>query len=100
MGGLGQILDQFQRAGYGDQARSWVGTGTNSPISPDIVAQVFGRNGLAQIASQAGLTEQQASQGLSEVLPDVVDRLTPVGQVPDLDTLTASVGDLQKRFGL
>ena len=100
MGGLGGILEQFQRAGYGDQARSWVGTGPNLPISPEVMAQVFGRDGLARIASQAGLSEQQASAGLTEVFPEVVDRLTPQGEVPDLDALSASVGDLQRRLGL
>jgi uncharacterized protein YidB (DUF937 family) len=100
MGGLGGMLDQFQRAGYGEQARSWVSTGPNLPISPEILAQVFGRDGLAQIASQAGLSEQQASAGLTEVLPEVVDRLTPQGEMPDLDVLAASVGDMQRRLGL
>lgn len=100
MGGLGAVLEQFQRAGFGEQAGSWVSTGPNLPISPDVMAQVFGRDGLASIASRAGLSEEQASAGLSEVLPDVVDRLTPQGQVPDLDVLAASVGDLQRRFGL
>lgn len=99
-GSLGDILEQFQRAGFGEQARSWVGTGANLPISPDVITQVFGRDGLAQIASQAGVSEEQASVGLSEVFPDVVDRLTPQGEVPDLDALTASVGDLQRRIGL
>ena len=99
-GGLGDILEQFQRAGFGEQARSWVGTGANLPISPDVIKQVFGRDGVAQIASQAGVSEQQASLGLSEVFPDVVDRLTPQGKVPDLDALSASVGDLQRRIGL
>lgn len=64
------------------------------------MAQGFGRDGLAQIASQAGLSEQQASAGLTEVFPEVVDRLTPQGEVPDLDALSASVGDLQRRLGL
>ena len=99
-GGLGGLLEQMQRAGYGDQARSWVSTGPNLPTSPDVMAQVFGRDGLAQIASRAGLSEQQASEGLTEVLPEVVDRLTPQGQVPELDALSASVGDLQRRLGL
>ena len=100
MGGLGGLLEQLQRAGYGDQARSWVSTGPNLPISPDVMAQVFGQDGLAQIASRAGLSEQQTSEGLTEVLPEVVDRLTPQGQVPELDALSASVGDLQRRLGL
>lgn len=100
VGGLGGLLEQLQRAGYGDQARSWVSTGPNLPISPDVMARVFGQDGLAQIASRAGLSEQQTSEGLTEVLPEVVDRLTPHGQVPELDALSASVGDLQRRLGL
>ncbi|HLB17118.1 MAG TPA: YidB family protein [Burkholderiales bacterium] len=98
MGGLGGLLEQFQRMGYADQAKSWVGTGANLPISPEIIAQVFGRDGLSQLASQAGLTESEASVGLSQILPDVVDRLTPQGQMPDLDALVASVSDLERRF--
>jgi uncharacterized protein YidB (DUF937 family) len=98
MGGLGGLLEQFQRMGYADQANSWVGTGSNLPISPDIIAQVFGRDGLSQIAAQAGLTESEASVGLSEILPEVVDRVTPQGQMPDLDSLVASVDALQRRL--
>jgi len=99
-GGLGGLLEQFQRTGYGQQADSWVGKGANLPISPDVIAQVFGRDGVARIASQAGVSEQDASAGLSQLLPEVVDRMTPEGRMPDLDSLAASVGDLQRRFGL
>jgi uncharacterized protein YidB (DUF937 family) len=99
-GGLGDLLEQLQRAGYGDQARSWVGTGANLPISPEAMSQVFGRDALSKIASQAGLSEQEASAGLTEVLPQVVDRLTPKGEMPDLDALASSVGDLRRRLGL
>jgi len=100
MGGLGALLEQFQRMGYAEQANSWVGTGQNMPISPDVVAQIFGRDGLSQIAAQAGLSEADASRGLSALLPEVVDRVTPGGEVPDLDGLTASVTDLSRKFGL
>lgn len=98
MGGISDLLAQFQRAGFGEQARSWVGTGSNMPVSPDAMAQVFGGEGLSRIAAQAGLTEQQASAGLSEVLPDLVDRLTPKGEVPDSDSVTASISELQRNF--
>lgn len=100
MGGLGGLLEQMARSGYGDQARSWVGTGQNAPIPPDALEQIFGRGGIAEIARQAGVSEADASRGLSELLPEVVDRVTPGGQVPDLDQLTASVSDLSRRLGL
>lgn len=100
MGGLGGLLEQMARAGYGDQARSWVGTGQNMPIPPDAIEQIFGHGGLAEIAHRAGVSEADASRGLSELLPEVVDRVTPAGQVPDLDHLAASVSDLSRKLGL
>jgi len=99
MGGLGGLLQQFQRAGFGDQANSWVGTGQNLPISPDAISQVFGNDALSQIARQAGISEAEASQGLSQLLPEVVDRFTPDGAVPDLDQLAASVDSMLRRRG-
>ena len=100
MGGLGGLLEQFQRMGYGEQASSWVGTGQNQAIPADVIGQIFGQDGLAAIARQAGVSEADASAGLSQLLPEVVDRVTPNGRVPDLDVLTASVDDLSRRFGL
>jgi len=99
-GGLGGLLEQMGRAGYGDAARSWVSTGQNMPITPDALEQIFGRDGIAAIARQAGVSEADASQGLSALLPEVVDRVTPGGEVPDLDSLAASVGDLSRQLGL
>jgi uncharacterized protein YidB (DUF937 family) len=98
-GGLGGLLEQMQRAGLGDQARSWVATGQNMPISPNELGQIFGQGGVEEIARQANLTPQQTSEGLSELLPDVVDHLTPDGQMPDLDQLTLSVENLRRRLG-
>ncbi|MFZ5556259.1 MAG: YidB family protein [Pseudomonadota bacterium] len=100
MGGLGALLEQFQRAGFGEQARSWVGTGQNQPISPEVIAQVFGPDGLSAIAARAGLSETEAAVGLSELLPDVVDRVTPRGEVPVFRDLTACVDDMARRLGL
>ena len=99
-GGLGGLLEQMGRAGYGDAARSWVSTGQNMPITPEALEQIFGRGGIAAIARQAGVSEADASQGLSALLPEVVDRVTPGGEVPDLDSLAASVGDLSRQLGL
>jgi len=97
-GGLGGLLEQMQRAGFGEQARSWVGTGQNMPISPDAVGQIFGEGGIEEIARRAGLTPKQTSEGLSQLLPEVVDRVTPQGQVPAFDQLVQSVETLQRRL--
>ena len=98
-GGLGGLLEQLQRTGFGEQADSWVSRGANKPISPDAMTQVFGREGLEQISQQAGITSDEASLGLSELLPEVVDRITPEGKVPDADALANSVDDFVRRLG-
>ncbi len=99
MGGLGALLEQMQQAGFGDQARSWIGTGQNMPVTPDVLDQIFGQRGIDEIARQAGLTPRQTSEGLSQLLPEVVDRVTPGGEVPDMDQLTMSVDELRRRLG-
>jgi uncharacterized protein YidB (DUF937 family) len=99
-GGLGGLLQQMQSAGFGDQARSWVSTGQNMPISPDALGQIFGTGGLDAIARRANLTPQETSEGLSQLLPEVVDRVTPGGYEPDPDQLAQSVDDLRRRMGL
>jgi uncharacterized protein YidB (DUF937 family) len=64
------------------------------------MTQVFGHEGLKQISLQAGISPEEASRGLSALLPDVVDRMTPDGAVPDADALANSVDDFARRLGL
>lgn len=99
-GGLGALLEQFQRAGFGAQAGSWVGRGANQPLPADALDQVFGRDGIAAIAQRAGVSDEDASRGLAELLPEVVDHVTPSGEVPPADKLGASVDALTRRLGL
>lgn len=99
-GGLGDLLGHLQRAGFGTQADSWVGRGQNAPLPPDALEQIFGRGGLTEIARQAGLSETDVSRGLSALLPEVVDRVTPEGRVPEADALSASVDALVRRLGV
>jgi len=99
VGGLGGLLEQLQRTGFGEQADSWVSRGANKPISPDAMSEIFGKDGLESIARQAGISPDAASHGLSQLLPEVVDRMTPGGAVPDPDDLTKSVDDFARRLG-
>jgi uncharacterized protein YidB (DUF937 family) len=99
MGGLGELLNQFQRAGMADQAASWVSTGQNMPISADDIGRVFGNDTLARIAQQAGVSQGEASAGLAELLPRVVDGLTPEGSMPDAGQLNVGLDDLLRQLG-
>lgn len=82
-GGLQGILGKFQQAGYADQAQSWVSTGKNMPIDADALQQVLGQGQLGQIAQQLGMSRGEAAGGLASILPQVIDQMTPQGQVPD-----------------
>ena len=97
-GGLGDILGRFSQRGYGQQAASWVGTGSNEPLPAQAIDDVFGEDELQQMAQQAGISPEEARSGLSELLPDVVDHFTPGGTVPEGNTLTDSVDDYLKRL--
>lgn len=81
-GGLEGLLGKFQQAGYADEAQSWVSTGQNKPISPDVLQQVLGGGEIGKIAQQLGIGQGEAAGGLASVLPDLIDRMTPQGAVP------------------
>ena len=87
-GGLNNILSGFQSKGLSSQADSWVGTGPNEPVTAGQVSQVIGDEQIAQIAERLGVSHEEAAQAIAEVLPQVVDRVSPDGQLPpeqDLD---------------
>ena len=82
LGGLGGLLQRFQGAGLGDAVASWVGTGANQSVSPDEVKTALGDGPLRTLAEHAGLDENEAATHLSDLLPQLVDKLTPSGQIP------------------
>ena len=79
MGGIEGVLQRFRQAGLGDLADSWLATSPNAPLSPAQLQQVFGTALLGKLAEQADLSAQEASVAASELLPDLVDRLSPQG---------------------
>ena len=102
-GGLGALLQRFQSGGLGEVAASWVGTGQNLPISPEQLQSVLGGDQIGALAQQAGLSQGDLMGQLAQMLPQVVDRLTPNGQLPaggeaDLSGMLSSVlGGLMRR---
>jgi len=82
-GGLQGILGKFQQAGYGAHADSWASTGQNMPIQADALSKVLGQGQLGQIAQQLGMSQGDAAGGLASMLPQLIDEMTPHGQVPD-----------------
>ena len=84
----------------GQQASSWVGTGENMPVTGDDLERALGRERLAEIAAQAGVSESEASGGLAALLPELVNQLTPQGTVPPTEQLDDSLASLQRSLGL
>ena len=93
-GGLNKILSGLQQQGKGSQAASWVGTGDNEAVSGADLEQVIGSDQISAIAEQLGISNEQAADAVAEVLPQVVDRVSPEGELPaetDLDDLFAQL---------
>jgi uncharacterized protein YidB (DUF937 family) len=99
-GGLGGLLQQFQKAGYRDQADSWVSTGRNLPINGDILSQVLGSGQVDAIAERLGMSHREASDRVASALPDVVDHMTPQGTLPgNSDDLVNRALEILQRGG-
>jgi uncharacterized protein YidB (DUF937 family) len=82
-GGLGGLLERFQNSGRGDIADSWVGHGENRPISPHELGDTLGDDTVETLSRETGMPRGDLLSHLSEVLPGVVDKLTPQGRRPD-----------------
>jgi uncharacterized protein YidB (DUF937 family) len=102
-GGLGALLQQLQQGGLGDAAQSWVSTGPNLPVSADQLQSALGADRIDALAQQVVLPAGDLSSQLAQFLPQVVDQLTPGGQLPtgggaDLGGLLGNVlGGLLRR---
>jgi uncharacterized protein YidB (DUF937 family) len=81
-GGLSAIVSKFEQAGLGPTVQSWIGTGPNAAVSPDQVHQALGPELLQQLAAKTGLSSQVIADKLAQIMPGLVDHLTPEGVVP------------------
>ena len=97
LGGLAGLAEQFQRGGLGDVMNSWIGTGQNLPISPDQLGGVLGGDLLGELTRHTGMGQDDLLGQLSQVLPQMVDRATPEGRIPDGGL--GDIGAILERFG-
>ena len=87
MGGINGLVSKFQQSGLGDLVASWVGTGENKSILPDQLAKILGKDKINALAQEAGIPESEGASVLSQILPAIVDKLTPDGTVPESSNL-------------
>ena len=95
-GGLAGLIQAFHDKGLGDVVGSWVSTGENLPISTSDLSRVLGSAQIAELARRFGLSRAAASAQLTEVLPQVVDKLTPDGRLPDANSLAGMLDKFKK----
>ena len=81
-GGVGGLVSCFEKNGLGGVASSWVGAGANQPVTPAQVQSGLGSDAISSVAAKLGVSPAVASGVVAQLLPHVVDHLTPNGQVP------------------
>jgi uncharacterized protein YidB (DUF937 family)/LysM repeat protein len=81
--GIEGLRNQAQRYGLGDIVSSWIGTDQNRPISSDDVSKLLGRERIEALSQRAGVPASQGASVLSQYLPELLDKLTPEGRVPE-----------------
>ena len=102
-GGLDGVVQSLREGGLAGAVNSWIGTGTNTPVSADQVQSVLGSGVLSDLAAKLGISPETAGAQLSQLLPGIVDHLTPNGEVPQGGLAQAGMslvqGLLAKKFG-
>ncbi len=82
-GGLEGILSKFEDGGLADLAASWVGNGDNESVSSSQITKTLGAGAISEMAGNFGISPDMLSGQLAQYLPDVVNKMTPDGEVND-----------------
>jgi uncharacterized protein YidB (DUF937 family) len=82
-GGIGAVLERFQQKGYSQQAASWVSTGENQSLPPEAIGEVIGTDELSRLSQQLGASNEEVAGTMAQILPEVVNHMTPQGNVPN-----------------
>jgi uncharacterized protein YidB (DUF937 family) len=96
--GLQGLTSQLTSNGLADQVKSWVGHGQNQPVSGSQIREAMDPAVLNQVAEQANMTPEQASESVAQVLPEMVNKATPDGQIPAEDPFAKGLGSLGHMF--
>jgi uncharacterized protein YidB (DUF937 family) len=95
-GGLQKILGGLKAQGLSQQADSWVGTGQNEPVSGADMEKAVGKEKIQEVANQLGVSESEAADVVAKAVPEVVDKVSPDGQLPPDQDLDAAFDKLAK----
>jgi uncharacterized protein YidB (DUF937 family) len=99
-GGLAGLAQSFNQQGLGHLVASWIGTGQNLPVTPEQISQVLGSEQVRSMAAKIGVSPEAAGSVLASILPKLVDKATPAGQIPQEGALQDGLGALRKTLGV
>jgi uncharacterized protein YidB (DUF937 family) len=97
-GGLRGLAESFKNQGMEDIINSWIGTGKNMPISPDEILKALGNDRLRGYSEKTGIPQEEISGGLAGILPEIIDKLTPQGRIPDSSLLEEELKEMKKKI--
>lgn len=98
VGGLSGLVQLFREKGLDQEISSWISTGKNLPISAEQIQQVLGNAHIQEMAQKVGLSTQDVSSHLAQLLPSVIDRLTPNGSLPANNMLEQGISLLKSKL--
>jgi uncharacterized protein YidB (DUF937 family) len=81
LGDLQGLVAKLQESGLGAQVQSWLGNGTNLPVTADQLRAALGNAQVQEIARHLGLPVDAALKLLAEHLPTAVDQASPNGTI-------------------
>lgn len=96
-GGLVGLVESFKEKGLGNIISSWIGTGKNLPISAEQIQQALGKEKIQQLAEKAGMSPEDVKAKLTEHLPNIIDKLTPDGKMPEPGVLQKGLDFLKSK---
>ena len=97
-GGLEGLVETFKNKGLGNIMASWISTGQNLPVSGEQIRQVLGSEQIQQFAQKTGASKEEISGGLASLLPEIIDKLTPNGKLPESGSLEQGLSMIKKMF--
>lgn len=95
-GGLHGFIDRFSEAGLREEARSWVGSGKNKAITPAQLEAVLGSDLLTSLADRSDVPREEIAEVVADILPEIINRLTPFGAVEELPDTETTLSGLKK----
>ncbi len=96
-GGLAGVIQTFRDKGLDDVISSWIGTGENKPVSGEQVQQVLDQGQIEEAAQAAGVSREEATSRLASILPQLIDKLTPDGKLPEGDAIAQALAALKSK---